>query len=112
MKEGRESWCSLFVWLKERDLTSVRLIRDQQNDEIGYQGIVQIEAVRLHHPAREAHGKQKQLHGHSDTEYCLKIFFRLRVCKNLSTRQKRNSGATTLPTTPNHQGLLSVYPKK
>lgn len=112
MKEGRESWCFLFVWFKERVLTGVRFIADQENDEIGYQGIVQIEAVRLHHPACEAHGKQKQLHGHSDAEYCLKIFFWLRVCKNLSIRQKRNSGAATLPTRPNHQGMWSVDPKK
>ena len=31
MKEDRESWRSLFVWLKERGLTGVRLIIGDKN---------------------------------------------------------------------------------
>lgn len=31
MKEDKESWCSFFVWLKERGLTCVRLIIGDKN---------------------------------------------------------------------------------
>lgn len=31
MKEDKESWCSFFVWLKERGLTGVRLIIGDKN---------------------------------------------------------------------------------
>ena len=31
MKEDKESWRSFFVWLKERDLTGVRLIIGDKN---------------------------------------------------------------------------------
>ena len=31
MKEGKESWGSFFVWLKERGLTGVRLIIEDKN---------------------------------------------------------------------------------